>query len=246
MKIAICDDDEMCRAQIIKFTDAYASKHENRNISYTVFSHAEELLDVAQKIGGFDVYLLDIVMPDINGIELGFQLRKSGYDGKIIYLTSSEEFAIDSFKVKAFNYILKPIEIKSLFSALDEAFESISTKAEKSIIVKTKENSVRLSFDRIMYAQLSRRAITYYLTNGKTIESVQIRAPFSEIVKELLEDSRFILCGTNMTVNLHHITMVENDLLIFKDTYKVYPSKKSCREIRSAWSDFWFDGEESK
>lgn len=246
MRIAICDDEPLCRTQVFQLTKEYAAQSNNKDISFVQFSTADALLESARKLGGFDIYILDILMPGINGIQLGQQLREFGYDGKIIYLTSSTEFAIDSYKVKAFHYILKPIQKELFFSVLDEALESVAYKKNKSLIVKTKENSVRLSYDSIMYAELSRRTILYHLTNGKTVESTSIRTTFSEAVQELVRDERFTLCGASMVVNLHHITMIENETLVFKDIYKTYLSKKACRDLRSVWYDFWFDGEGSK
>ena len=109
MKIAICDDDSFYSTQVLEYANIYATQKPDVHLTFSVFRQAEDLIEATQKIGGFDVYILDIVMPEINGIELGVELRKLGYDGKIIYLTSSKEFAVDSYKVKAFNYILKPV-----------------------------------------------------------------------------------------------------------------------------------------
>lgn len=246
MNIAICDDIEMFRTELLELGKEYSLRNKNIEIFFSAFKCTEDLLDAAQRIGGFDIYILDIVMPTMNGIELGAQLRQSGYDGKIIYLTSSREFAIDSYKVKAFNYILKPIEKNEFFSALHEAVESIATKKNKSLIVKTKDNNIRLAFDSIMYAELCRRVIVYHLTSGKIVESTTVRTTFSEAVQELLKDKRFVLCNSSLVANMHYITMVENEYLIFKDICKVHLSKKACRQARSAWYDYWFDGDGSK
>lgn len=246
MKIAICDDDELCRAQVLAFAEEYRAARPDRSISFTAFSHAEDLMEAAAKNGGFDAYILDIVMPDINGIELGVRLRGAGYDGKIIYLSSSEEYALDSFKAKPFNYIIKPLKNDTFSATLDEALESVSARKDKALIVKTPDGSIKLAFDSIMYAQLVRRSVVYHLSSGKTVESVQIRTTFSEAVQELLGDSRFTLCRTSMIANLHHITMIENEALVFGNTHKVYLGKKACRDVRSVWYDFCFDGEGSR
>ena len=66
---------------------------------------------------------------------------------------------------------------------------------------------------------------------------------FSEAVQELLQDSRFVLCGTSMVANMHHITMVEKDGLLFRNQRKVYLPRKACSDIRSLWYDFYFNGE---
>ncbi|MBQ3534327.1 MAG: response regulator transcription factor [Clostridia bacterium] len=246
MKIAICDDEALCRAEMLAMTQEYSEQYTGQHIEFAAFSHAEDLLEAAKKIGGFDAYLLDIVMPFMNGIELGVELRKRGYDGKIIYLTSSEEYAIDSFRAKPFQYILKPFEKSALYATLDEALESVFAQKHRSIIVRTQESNIKLNLDNILWAELNRRTVVYHLNGGKTVESVQIRITFPEAVQELTKDSRFILCGASMVVNLQHITAVENEALIFKNTFRAYLGKKACREIRSIWYDYTFDGEGSK
>ena len=182
MKIAICDDEALCRAEMLAMTQEYSEQYTGQHIEFAAFSHAEDLLEAAKKIGGFDAYLLDIVMPFMNGIELGVELRKRGYDGKIIYLTSSEEYAIDSFRAKPFQYILKPFEKSVLYATLDEALESVFAQKHRSIIVRTQESNIKLNLDNILWAELNRRTVVYHLNGGKTVESVQIRTTFPEAV----------------------------------------------------------------
>ena len=94
-----------------------------------------------------------------------------------------------------------------------------------------------------MYAELSKRVIIYHLSNGKSVESVTLRTTFSEAVKDLIADGRFITCGASMVLNLNHITMVEKEAILFKDTFKLPLSRKMCTDIRTAWYDFCFNGE---
>ncbi len=243
MRIALCDDDVQCGLQLHDLMSEYITLNPDKEIVFSIYSSAEELLNAVEKTGDFDLYILDIVMSGINGIDLALKLRDLGSSSKIVYLTSSVEFALDAFKVRAYHYILKPIKEDEFFSILNEITDVIALNNIKSFPVKTKEGTVKLSYDHILYAELCRRTITYHLINGKSIDSLTIRTPFSEAVQELMQDNRFVLCGTSMLVNLHHITSVENDMILFKSTHKVYVSKKSCREIRSIWYDFWFDKE---
>lgn len=243
MKIAICDDDSLFSTQVLEYANIYATQKPDVHLTFSVFGHAEDLIEATQKIGGFDVYILDIVMPETNGIELGVELRKLGYDGKIIYLTSSKEFAVDSYKVKAFNYILKPVSYPDFASALDEAVNSLLSKKVKSIIVKSKENSIRINLDSIMYTQLLRRRIFYYISNGETVESTHLRTTFSEAIQELLRDTRFVLCGKSIAVNLQHISKIGTDEIIFINNNKIFLNNKMCRELRSIWTDYWLNKE---
>lgn len=238
MNIAVCDDDNISRKLISLLLDEYISSTE-QEISYSVYTHGEDLMDDALKIGGFDIYILDVMMPELNGIELGLALRKASYEGKILYLTSSEDYALDAFKAKAFNYIVKPIKKETFFYALDEVIATIPASTEKSLIVKTRDGSIKLSFDSILYADLNKRAITYHLVNNKVIEGTTIRVTFSEAVQELLQDDRFVLCGVSMVVNLALINMIENEAILFRGGYKTYIGKRICRDLKASWMDYW-------
>ncbi len=240
MKIAICDDNDLCRADALEAVNEYAAKNPQNGVSVSVFSHAEDVMESARKNGGYDVYLLDIVMPHVDGIDLGLMLRREGYGGKIVYLTSSSEFAIESYKVRAHDYLMKPLVRSALFAVLDEIAEGILNGSEKSIVIKTKESSIRITYNSILYAELVRRSVRYRLTNGKEIESTSLRAPFSEAVKPLAEDPSFAICGQSTLVNMRHITMVENDAVVFSNNCRIPLGVKVCRELRSAWTDFWF------
>lgn len=139
LRIAICDDDLHWRRQILELTNAYATENPEYCISFTAFEWGSELMDAARKTGGFDVYILDILMHGMNGIELGSRLRQMGFDGKIIYMSSSQDYALEAFKVKACNYLLKPLSKDSFFAALDDVYNAIAERKNKSIIVRTRK-----------------------------------------------------------------------------------------------------------
>lgn len=245
MRIAICDDDAHCREEILCMVNEYIAGSDRRS-AVTVYERADTLLDDVLRFGGFDIYILDIIMPGVNGIQLGVELRKHDYIGKILYLTSSREYAIDAFQAKASEYLLKPVEKNKLFVALDDAIQTIANRKEKSFIVKTRERSIKLGLDSILYVGLYNKTIIYHLVDESAVESTSIRTTFSDAIAELLLDSRFVLCGNSVAVNLYYVTMAETDTLFFRNGSKLYIGKRAGRELRSVWTDFWMSGEGSK
>lgn len=243
MKIAVCDDSAQCLQQVLEVANAYIAQCKNVPLTLTSFKDPYDLLESADKIGGYDIYILDIVMPGMNGIQLGQKLRNAGHDGKIIYLTSSEEYAIDSFKVKAFDYMIKPIEKETFFKTADEAIAAISVKKDRAAVVKTKDGAVRVKYEQILYVELWKRILVYHLKNGKNVESLHIRGSFSEAVAELLGDARFAPCGASMVINLSHVASVTGESVEFDEGGSVYVSKKVCRELRTAWNMYWLSQE---
>lgn len=241
MKVAICDDEARCLNDACSAAEIYAKQKTGKTITFDTFSHSDDLILACEKNGGYDIYVLDVVMPDMNGIQLGEKLRSFGFDGKIIYLTSSEEYSLDAFRVKAFDYLIKPINDETFFKALDEAVEAVSEKNDKYILVKAKDRSIKLNYDSILYAEITKRSIHYYLTKGKTVESVTLRIPFAEACATLLEDKRFYLCRQSMLVNLDHITEINNESVMFDETHKTFLGEKICRKLRTVWSAYLFE-----
>lgn len=240
MRIAICDDEVFYREQILELTQKYAMQNKSKEITAAAFTCAEELLDAVNKSGGFDIYILDVIMPGMNGIELGKTLREKGFDEKIIYLTTSDEFAVASYKVNAADYIIKPAPDDEFISSLDRVVKTVSDIKDKFMLVKTKNGSVKLNFDKLVYAELTKRTIIYHLRDGKTIESVYIRTNFGDTVKDLVSDKRFVFCGKSLLLNMHHISGVQNETIVFDSLDKIFTSKKLCRELHNAWVSFNF------
>jgi len=240
MRIAICDDEVFYREQILELTQKYAMQNKSKEITAAAFTCAEELLDAVNKSGGFDIYILDVIMPGMNGIELGKTLREKGFEEKIIYLTTSDEFAVASYKVNAADYIIKPAPDDEFISSLDRVVKSVSDIKDKFMLVKTKNGSVKLNFDNLVYAELTKRTIIYHLRDGKTIESVYIRTNFGDTVKDLVSDKRFVFCGKSLLLNMHHISGVQNETIVFDSLDKIFTSKKLCRELHNVWVSFNF------
>ena len=120
IRIAICDDDIPTLESVYTLVKAYADAHPEIEFLIRRFHSVYDLLECLEnRERNFHVYLLDILMPLLNGIELGVQIRKNDMHAAIIYLTTSPEYALDSFQVSPSTYLIKPVEKDSLFTALD-------------------------------------------------------------------------------------------------------------------------------
>ena len=242
--IALCDDEALQRQITGEILDRYIA---GRKLAATVrkFSGGQELLN-AMYDETFDIYILDIVMPEMNGIELGFSLRKAehktGQEGAIIYLTTSPDFALEGYHAKAAAYLLKPVQEKELYAALDIAIETLSDRHEKSLLIKTAEGTVRLSFDNILYVEQIDRIPHYYLRDGSCVSGITMRASYQETMTPLLADSRFCLCGASFVFNLHHIRSITKNTVTLADGKQVAVPKRAVAALHTAWMQYWLKG----
>ena len=102
LKIAICDDEEKQLNQTASLLNIYLQSRPGLHGQVETFRSGGTLLERAEAAGGFDLYVLDILMPELSGIDTGRRLRALGKGGEIVYLTSSNDFAADSYDVRAF------------------------------------------------------------------------------------------------------------------------------------------------
>ena len=118
IKIAFCDDDMEVLHQMNELLDRYRVER-NEDITYAAFQSPFELLTEIEKGIRPDILFLDVVMPGQNGMDVAKEIRQYDTNMKIIFLTSSPEFAVESYTVGAYFYQLKPIWEESFFRLMD-------------------------------------------------------------------------------------------------------------------------------
>lgn len=241
IRLALCDDEAGQREIIGNLLLEYAAARPSPVVKLSVFSSGQDLLDAAAECGGFDLYVLDIVMPGLNGIELGTRLRELHSGGAIIYLSVSPEYAVDSYAVRAFYYLMKPAEPEKLFPVLDQALAALEKKKAACVAVRTKDGLERVRLDEIVYAELAGRTVRYHLADGTSLDSVTVRGPFQEEAAPLLADDRFFLCGASFTVNLFYVTAIERRALRMDGGIRVPLARGLASLARQRWSDYWLD-----
>ena len=102
MKIAVCDDRPEHLKKIRELLGKYQQTRPGLESQAEYFLSGAELLDRRRSGADMDLYLLDILMPGENGISVGKRLRQMGKQGELIFLTSSNDYAADSYEVRAF------------------------------------------------------------------------------------------------------------------------------------------------
>lgn len=205
----------------------------------SVFSDSRTLLSRVREQGGFDLYILDIIMPGLDGIQTGMELRKMGDGGEIIYLTTSSEYAVDSYTARAFFYLIKPVTEKKLFGLLDEAAEKLQQRRSRGILVMTPDGPRHIRMDHILYAERIGRRVRYYCTDG-TVDTQTIRCTFRDAVHPLTEERRFCMCGASFLVNMEHVTGVDGrEALLDNGGRLILP--RSASSFKDNWGRFWLE-----
>lgn len=168
MRIAVCDDCPTARKETEKLIDRWAADSDIK-LELFLYDNGDELLKTAV-VSRFDVVFLDIIMPLLNGMDTARELRRLDADVPIVFLTSSPDFALESYEVKATNYLLKPVEPKKLTTVLDECAEKIG-KEPDSVVLKTALGWQKLYFKNIEFAEAQNKHVVLHLRDGRLVET---------------------------------------------------------------------------
>ena len=137
MKIVICDDSIEDLRKLEKLLVKYTDARPDVRLELEKYSDAASLYDKIAKRKPADIYLLDMIMSEKTGIEIGTRLRNSGCESVIIYITSSGDFALEAYGVHAARYLLKPVSEKNFFEALDYAVSLRKPERHSVSLMKT-------------------------------------------------------------------------------------------------------------
>ena len=205
-KVAVCDDEPAVRDELSALLNQY---HEQRNseMSIEVFKAPLDLLNAMERGSRFDVLLLDILMPGFNGIETAAEIRRFDNCVKIIFLTSSSDFAVQSYTVNAFYYQLKPIQAESLFPLLDSVLEACEQERSDSLILRCKDGITIIDTKKIEFCEVMHRTLFIHLISGKILQST---GSLDNLEQQLTSHGCFMRFHRSYLINLNHIRNISH------------------------------------
>lgn len=197
MEIAICDDDTVDRntaAQMLR----HCLRMSNAGGGITCFSNGIELLYEAQDGKIFDAVFLDIYMDKMMGMDVARQLRASGYNGKIVFLTASSGFAVESYEVKAFGYLLKPITYEKIEKITQELLEGFDNEVYH---LRHRSEIIKVDYNDIIFVESCNSKCLLHCVSGETYTVYKRLCD----IEDELNDKRFLRCHQSYLINMNHI-----------------------------------------
>lgn len=227
LKSAICDDERHIHGTVQRLMDDYAKQHGICHKMYHIYS-AQELLSFEKEI---DFLLLDIDMPQMDGIEAARILNARGINYKIVMLTSKAERFKEAFKIGAFRFVTKPILAEEFFEAVDEVRERM-----------TGLGKVQAYRDGILY-DIVQRDILYLMADGNAVriftkyEEYRSEKPLKEWVNEL-DGRMFFACHRSYIINLGKISEIDKDMAILISGEKVPIARRKRTDLQQSFMVF--------
>lgn len=241
IQIAICDDQTEELERIYSMAETYHVLHPELNISFRKFRSGVDLLESIKAHKHFDIYLLDILMPKADGIEVGAAIREKDDTAGIIYLTSSPDYALQSYQVDAEGYLLKPFDEENLFATLDKVITKLDAEDQRRLVVRTSNEGIEsIPYSRLLYLEYyQHRLIAHTTDHGKT-QSIYYRKSFKELTASLT-DSRFVKISASTIVNMQHIRNITSRDALLSTGEILNISRIYITEARKTFMDYLLD-----
>ena len=241
IKIAFCDDDMEVLHQMNELLDRYRVER-NEDITYAAFQSPFELLTEIEKGIRPDILFLDVVMPGQNGMDVAKEIRQYDTNMKIIFLTSSPEFAVESYSVGAYFYQLKPIWEESFFRLMDAVLAECEKKKKNSLILRSKDGITRIDLQQLEYCEVLGRKLLFHLENGAVLESAW---SLDDLAGQLMQHSNFFRPHRSFLVNMEYIQNISSrSIKMVNDAVIPIPHGK-CSEIKNTYMEYAFNGEQA-
>lgn len=238
LKIAICDDRKEDRDRMDKYVRKFCEERLQK-AEIKVFSHPDDLICECERFRPH-IYILDIVMPMVNGIQAARELRWNQPEAQIIFATSEESFALESFDVNPINYILKPVKKEKLFETLDLAMKRISLEEEKTVTVKMKGGYSTLRLDDIMYIDYRNHVVSYHLLSGETISTSTLRIGFGEYLNQNHAGEDFVQCHESVAVNIRSIDKLTKTEIMVRNQEILPVTKSRYAKVSEKYMNYRF------
>lgn len=241
--VAICDDHEDDIKTVRSYLNAYEKLHlDELAFEIDVYTSPSDLLHHPST--QYDLYLLDILMDDMNGITLAESIRSrkisSILQPCIVFLTSSQDFALSAFSVYASGYLIKPVGQDNFFQLLDVIIKQLEIHKQTSrqhFSFRTVNGFYNVVMDDILYVEIMGHT-PYFHLRDVTVRGSDLRIAFSKSMQPLLDTGLFLFPHRSYLVNASHISaFTAKDLILYNGNH-IPIARSRLSQTKSRYMDF--------
>lgn len=230
MKVAVCDDEDTFREKLCEYLQPYLKKYPE--ILVSSFSCGHDILKAYEQGDSFDILLLDIQMEDLDGVEVAKRIRQKDKNIILIFITSYLSFISDTFRVGAFQFLVKPVNQSDFCRDFERAIEQYKIIHFKYVI-KWLGETAALEISEIFYIEAYSRHLFIYTENDR----FECIGKLSEEVKRL-RSYHFVRCHQGYLVNMEYIKLIDKASILLKNSRQIPMSKYFAVQVKEAFNDY--------
>ena len=230
MKIVICEDNKNDSALLLSFLERY-KKDRQLDIEVTLYKSGEALLhDMGTR--DFHLVFMDVGLLGINGVETAKRIREVDMDCAIIFTTTSPEYAVQSYAVRAVHYLLKPVA----YEAFTEAMQRCEKQMEQfSRYIEVIENRlpVRVLLRDILFVEVFRKSCIIQTIKRDISTYLSI-----EELEKLIDSDAFLRCHRSYIVNLNRVTEMHKEEFVLEGGKRALISRRMQQTVQNAYYSY--------
>ena len=220
MKLAVVDDEKKMTELLSDYISRFAEEKQ-MPVQVSVFHHPNDFLTKYTK--DYDLVLMDIEMPGLNGIETARELRKMDARVVLMFITHMAQYAINGYEVEAVDFIVKPVSYPDFAMKLAKALRYVKRNEEKRLVLNTPDSVVHISLGDIYYVEVIRHYLVYHTVSG----NYTVRGVLKEM-DELLAEYHFVRSNHCYLVNLKYVESITGNLVkVAGDELQISRNKKT-------------------
>lgn len=204
--IAIVEDETAFAAQLQEYLEKYQEENDVR-FKVSVFEDGEDILNDYQPL--YDIIMLDIEMPRVNGMQAAEQIREQDTDVTLMFITNMAAYAIRGYEVGALDFVMKPINYYTFAMKLTRVLKRTKQKAQQEILLTLPDGVKKLNVQQIYYVEVQNRMLSYHTDEG----IFEMRGTMQS-VEQMLAPYAFAKCNHWYIVNLKHVSEVRKTTAI--------------------------------
>lgn len=234
LKISICDDEQDILSKVKEATELFFRTH-CADYSIITYRHSDNLLYDLQDGTSYDLFLLDIEMPGMDGMALAKEINTVLPMAKIIFITSHLEYAVAAYEYSVFRYIPKNMIDEKLAAALRDFYKLYGLERNDYYLIKVKNHVEKLAYRDIFYVLKDGKYAVFYLRNRKI---ASIRRTLSQVYAEINQEY-FYFADRGCIINLANVKGMDGENIVMPDGQHITISRSGVTEFKSILLHFW-------
>ncbi|MCD7918336.1 MAG: LytTR family DNA-binding domain-containing protein [Clostridiales bacterium] len=228
-RIAIVEDDPVCARQLQDYVERYGRESET-DLQTTLFPDGLDVVENYRPV--WDVILMDIEMPNLDGMSAAQRIRAQDPAVVLIFITNMARFAIKGYEVDAMDFVLKPVKYPQFALKLKKALNIAGRRSHRYLMVRDGDATRRVATDTIFYIEV----ISHQLHIHTAEKTFVIRGSLQDM-EEQLAGLPFVRCSHSYLVNLANVSGVKRDSLLVGGQ-EIPVSRSKRKEVLQLLSDY--------
>ena len=228
-RIAVVEDDKNFVQELKNYLEQYALE-EGQEFEILTFGDGAEILE--SYTPKYDLILLDIEMPKINGMDAAEKIREMDENVVLMFITNMAQYASRGYSVGALDFVMKPITYYTFSMKIKRALKRVQKKELPSVLLNLSDGVKKLEVRQIYYVEIQNRQLYYHTDEGEFVVRASLQS-----AEEALPSKVFAKCNHWYLVNLMYVTEVRKNTAMV-GPYELEISRRNRAGFLKALTEF--------